>query len=133
VNLLYFRNWSSSCKSVHNRSNISSCTTTQVKTRTHTQLQPGIRGGACRLGHRWPHHTLYASKRIEAYGITLFLGLNDPRTSCVRAPHTPAVYSIGIHRAAYSTADGRLIRQYTPASTQNESHSSPFLKPTEAP
>jgi hypothetical protein len=25
---------------------------------------------------RWPHHTLYASKRIEAYGITL----SGPRT-----------------------------------------------------
>jgi hypothetical protein len=35
-----------------------------------------------------------------------------------RAPHTPAVYPIGIHRAAaYSTADGRLIRQYTPAAS----------------
>jgi hypothetical protein len=33
---------------------------------------------------RWPHdHTLYASRRIEAYGITLFLGLNDPRASRV--------------------------------------------------
>jgi hypothetical protein len=63
-------------------------TTTQVNTRTHTQP-----------------------------GITLFLGLNDPRASCARAPHTPAVYPIGIHRAAYSTADGRLIRQYTPAAS----------------
>jgi hypothetical protein len=46
-----------------------------------------------------------------------FLGLNDPRVSRVRFPHIPAVYRIGIHRAAYSSADGRLIRQYTPAAT----------------
>jgi hypothetical protein len=32
---------------------------------------------------RWPHHTLYASKRTKAYGITLFLGLNDPRAPAV--------------------------------------------------
>jgi hypothetical protein len=85
--------------------------------------------------HRWPHHTQYASKRIEAYGITHFLGLNDPRASRVRAPHAPAVLPIGIHRAAYSTADGRLIRQYTPAASyvSREPHSSPFLKPTEGP
>jgi hypothetical protein len=44
--------------------------------------------------------TLFASKRIEAYGITLCLGLNDPRASPVRVPHAPAVYPIG---AAYST------------------------------
>jgi hypothetical protein len=73
---------------------------TQVNTRAHTQ--PGIRGAS----------------RLAPYGITLFLGLNDPRASCVRAPHTPAVYPIGIQRAgAYSTADGRLIRQYTPAAS----------------
>ena len=60
--------------------------------------------------HRWPHHTLYASKRIEAYGITLLLGLNDSRASRVRVPHTPAVYPVvGIHGAANSAADGRLI------------------------
>jgi hypothetical protein len=47
----------------------------------------------------------------------LFLGLNDPRASRVRAPHTPAAYPIGIHRAAYSAADGRLIRQYIPTAT----------------
>jgi hypothetical protein len=34
-----------------------------------------------------------------------------------RVPHAPAVYPIGIHRATYSTADGRLIRQYTPAAS----------------
>jgi hypothetical protein len=81
--------------------------------------------------HRWPHHTLYASKRIEAYGITLFLGHNDLRASRVRVPHE---YPIRIHRAAYSTADERLIiRQYTHADITHEPHSSPFLKPTEAP
>jgi hypothetical protein len=72
------------------------------------------------LQNRWsiiPHHTLYASKRIEAYGITLFLGLNDLRASRVRVPHALAVNPIGIHRAAYTGADGRLIRQYTPAAT----------------
>jgi hypothetical protein len=84
--------------------------------------------------HRWPHHTLYASKRIEAFGTDYaFPVLNDPKASRVRVPHAPAVYPIGIHRAAYSATDGRLIRQYIPAATQNESHSSPFLKPTEAP
>jgi hypothetical protein len=55
-------------------------------------------------------YTLFVSKRIEAYGITLFLGLNDPRASRVRVPHAPAAYPIGIHRAICSAADGRLIR-----------------------
>jgi hypothetical protein len=46
---------------------------------------------------------------------------------------------MGIHRAVHSTADGRLIRQYTPAAsygciTHHAPHSSsPFLKPAEAP
>ena len=48
----YFRIWSSSCKSVHNRSNISY---TQVNTRTHTQ--PGIRG-ARRLAPLATPHTI---------------------------------------------------------------------------
>jgi hypothetical protein len=50
----------------------------------------------------------------------LFLGLrdlNDPSASRVRVPHAPAVYSKGIHRAAYSAADGCLIRQYAHAAT----------------
>jgi hypothetical protein len=110
----YFKIWSSNCKSVHNRSIFP----TQVNTRQDSYstwntwcTPPGT------AGHTTPY-TLYASKRIEAYGITLFLGLNDPRASCVRASHTPAVYPIiEIHRAAYSTADGRLIRQHTPAAT----------------
>jgi hypothetical protein len=109
----YFRIWSSSCKSVHNRSNISY---TEVNTRTRTQ--PGIRG-ARRLAPLAAPHTICNETHIEeAYGITLFLGHNDPRASRVQVPHAPAVYPIGMYRAAYSTADGRLIRrQYTPAAT----------------
>jgi hypothetical protein len=57
-----------------------------------------MRGVLHAVWHRWPHHTLYASKLIEAYGITLFLGLNDPRASRVRVPHAPAVYPIGTHQ-----------------------------------
>jgi hypothetical protein len=117
----YFRICSSCCKSVQNRSN-----------RTHTQ--PGTRG-ARRLAPLATPHTLYASKRIEAYGITLFLGLNDPRASRVRVPHAPAVSQ---HRntpcSLFSSADRRLVHKYTcDFICLHEPHSSPFLKPTEAP
>jgi hypothetical protein len=53
-----------------------------------------------------PHTICIETHSIEAYGITLFLGLNDPRASRVRVPHAPAVYPIGIHHAAYPAADG---------------------------
>jgi hypothetical protein len=102
----YFRIWSSSCKSVHNRSNISY---TQVNTRTHTQ--PGIRGARRLAPLATPHNVC-----IETHRSLRHYAFPGTRASCVRAPHAPAVYPIGIHRAAYSTADGRLIRQYTPAS-----------------
>jgi hypothetical protein len=70
-----FRIGSSSCKSVHNRSNISY---TQVNTRTHTQ-PAGIRGARRLAPLATPHTiTLYASKRIETYGITFFWDLMTP-------------------------------------------------------
>jgi hypothetical protein len=75
---------------------------------THTQ--PGSRG-ARRLAPLATPHTIWIEthRSLRDYA---FLGLNDPRASCVRVPHAPAVYPIGIHRAAYSAADGQLIRQY---------------------
>jgi hypothetical protein len=66
---------------------------TQVNTRTHTQ--PGIRG-AHRLAGTTGGHTTQnynrSSKCIEseAYGITIFIGLNGPRASRARpsSPHS---------------------------------------------
>jgi hypothetical protein len=111
-----------------------------VNTRTNTQ--PGIRG-AHRLAGTTGGHTTQnynrSSKCIEKpTGLRFSWDLMTPgHHARVRAPHTPAVYPIGIYRAAsYSAADGRLIRQYTCSSyicITHEPHSSPFLKPTEAP
>jgi hypothetical protein len=117
----------SSCKSVYTRAS-EYLPHTQVNSRTHTH-PTGIRG-ARRLTPLATTHTNSYALGVQSlhWGLTdllciyslrdyAFLGRNDPKASCVRAPHNPAVYPIEIHRAAYSTADGRLIRQYTPAAT----------------
>jgi hypothetical protein len=113
----HFRIWSSSCKSVHNRSNTSYYT--QVNTRTHTQ--PGIRGTRRLAPLATPHIICIETHRsLRDYA---FPGTHasehhaSGHHASELAPHTPAVYPIGIHRAAYSTTDGRLIRQYTPAAS----------------
>jgi hypothetical protein len=108
--IIHYRGYFAGIWSSSYMSNISY---TQVNTKTHTLL--GIRG-ARRLAPLATPHTICIETH-KAYGITLSLELNDPRASRVRFSHAHAVYPIGIHRAAYSTADGRLIRQYTPAAS----------------
>jgi hypothetical protein len=131
----HFRIWSSSCKSVHNRSNTSYYT--QVNTRTHTQ--PGIRGTRRLAPLATPHIICIETHRsLRDYA---FPGTHasEHHASGHHASELPTL--LQYTQKGYTAQLIQLLMDDLSANTHlqlhmyltHEPHSSPFLKPTEAP